>query len=119
MTTHLTNARVAAPTPPQQQEDMTDMARLLRLWCERTASAAAAAAHHPRDEQDLFDLQQQVESALRAQSPKWDRKVDQLMWWEASLVHHGEVPAAHCLICQRARIDADILASRVTLGGAR
>lgn len=118
MTIHLTNARVVAPAPPQQQEDTTHMARLLRLWCERTASVAAAAAHHPRNEEALFDLQQQAERALRAKSRKWDQKVDQLMWWEASLIHHGEVPARHCLVCRRARMDAAILASRVIVGGA-
>ena len=118
MTIHLTNARVAAPTPPQQQEDTAHMARLLHLWCERTACVAAAAAHHPHLEQGLFDLQQQAERPLRAHSQKWDRRVDQLMWWEASLIHHGEVPAANCLTCRRARIDAATLASRVIDGGA-
>ena len=119
MTTHLTNARVAGPTPPQQQEDTTHATKLLRLWCERTASVAAATAHHPRDEQRLFDLQQQVEQALRALSPKWDRKVEQLMWFEASLIHYGKVPAAHCVVCRRARLDASVLASQFTAGGAR
>ena len=121
MTTHLTNARVAAPTPtsPQHQEDTTDTARLLRLWCERTAAVAAAAAHHPRDEQHLFTSQQEVEKALRAHSAESGRVLDQLMWWECTLIHIAEaVREEHCLVCKRARADAAVLPTRVTAGGA-
>ena len=119
MTTHLTNARVAAPTSPQHQEDTTDAARLLSLWCERTAAVAAAAAHHPRDEQRLFALQQEVEKALRARSAESGRVLDNLIWWECTLIHHAEeVPAEHCLICKRARADAAGLPTWVKAGGA-
>jgi len=107
------NARVAAPTPPQQHDRTT---QLLARWCELAALVAAAAAHHPGEEYGLFTMQQQVEHVLRDRSPQVDGAVDDLIAWEASLIHQeSDVPAGQCLICRRARVDAALLP---TLGGA-
>ena len=112
MSTHLLKtARVA--TPPQQHTNTT---RLLARWCELTAAVAAAAAHHPTQEHRLFSLQQQVESVLRDRSPNLGRTLDIWLCWEASLIHHNDLPAAHCLICRRARMDATAMPAQV--GGA-
>ena len=111
-TTHqMTNARVA--TPPQQHTNTT---RLLTRWCDLTAAVAAAAAHHPGEEFGLYALQQQVESVLRDRSPNLGRTLDIWLRWEASLIHHNDLPAAHCLICRRARLDATTMPTQV--GGA-
>lgn len=114
MTIHqMTNARVAAPTPPQQQNHTT---RLLRR-CELTALVAEAAAHHPGEEHALFTMQQQVEQVLRDRSPQAGEVLDDLIHWEARLIHgHSGLPAAQCLICRRARVEATLLPIQV--GGA-
>jgi len=109
------NARVAAPTPPQQHDRRT---QLLARWCELTALVAAAAAHHPGEEYGLFTMQQQVEHVLRDRSPQVDGAVDFLIAWEASLIHHNDVPAGQCLICRRARVDAALIPVKVNVGGA-
>ena len=106
------NARAAVPTPPQQHDRTT---QLLRRWCELAALVAAAAAHHPGEEYGLFTMQQQVEQVLRDRSPQVAGAVDDLITWEASLIHHNDVPAGQCLICRRVRVDAALLP---TLGGA-
>jgi|BarGraNGADG00212_1021973.scaffolds.fasta_scaffold75618_1 hypothetical protein len=112
MSTHLLKtARVA--TPPQQHTDTT---RLLARWCELTAAVAAAAAHRPGEEHELFTMEQQVESVLRDRSPNVGRALDILLCWEASLIHHNDLPAGRCLICRRARMDATALPTQV--GGA-
>lgn len=115
MTIHqMPNARAAAPTPPQQHDRTT---QLLGRWCELTALVAAAAAHHQGEEHELFTMQQQVEQVLRDRSPQVDGAVDFLITWEASLIHHNDVPEGQCLICRRARADAAVLPVRVNLGG--
>lgn len=112
MSTHLLKpARVA--TPPQQHTDTT---RLLARWCELTAAVAAAAAHRPGEEFELFTMQQQVEGVLRDRSPNLGRTLDIWLCWEASLIHHSDLPASHCLICRRARMDATAMPAQV--GGA-
>ena len=111
-TTHqMKTARVA--TPPQQHTNTT---RLLARWRELTAAVAAAAAHHPGEEFELFTMQQQVENTLRDRSPNLGRTLDIWLCWEASLIHHNDLPASHCLICRRARRDATAMPAQV--GGA-
>ena len=107
----LKTARVA--TPPQQHTDTT---RLLARWRELTAAVAAAAAHHPGEEFGLYAMQQQVEGVLRERSPELGRTLDIWLCWEASLIHHNDLPASHCLICRRARMDATAMPAQV--GGA-
>ena len=115
MTIHHSNARAAVATPPQQHEQTT---KLFARWCELTALVAAAAAHHPGEEHELFTMQQQVEQVLRDRSPQVARVVDDHIPWEASLlIAHGDVPAAQCLTCHRARLDAAVLPAKVNLGG--
>jgi hypothetical protein len=115
MTTEVNAARAAAPVPPQQQ-DHTE--RLLRRWTELTALTAAAAAHHPGEEFELFTAQQQVEMALRQRSKKASQVLDDLIHWETQISHHpsGAVPAELCLTCRRARVDATLLPTQ--FGGA-
>ena len=116
MTIHpMTKARVAAPTPPQQQDHT---ARLLSRWCELAALTSEASAHHPGEEHGLFTMQQQVESVLRDRSPRVGQALDELIVWEASLIHRNDLPAAQCLICRRARVDAALLPIQVNVGGA-
>ena len=114
-TTHpMSNARAAAPTPPQHQDHT---AHLLRRWCELAALVSAAAAHHPGEEFELFTIQQQVEQVLRGRSPKVGQVIDELLSWEANnLIHSNDVPQAQCLTCRRARVDARLLP--IQLGGA-
>ena len=115
-TTHpMTNARAAAPTPPQQHDHT---AHLLRRWCELVALVSAAAAHHPGEEHELFTMQQQVEQVLRDRSPKVGQVIDDLLLsWEANQIHFDHnLPASHCLTCRRARVEATLLP--IQLGGA-
>lgn len=115
MTIHHSNARAAAATPPQQHDRTS---QLFARWCELTALVAAAAAHHPGEEFELFTMQQQVEQVLRDRSPQVARVVDDYIPWEASLlIAHGDVPSAQCLTCRRARLDAAVLPAKVNLGG--
>lgn len=110
---HMPNARAALATPPQQHDRTS---QLLARWCELTALVAAAAAHHPGEEHELFTMQHQVEQVLRDRSPQVARVVDDLIAWEASLIHHGDLPAGQCLTCRRARVDAAVLPVKV-IGG--
>ena len=67
MTFHqMTNARAAAPAPPQHQDHTT---RLLQRWQELTALAVQAAAHQSGEEFEISTMQQQVEQVLRDRSP--------------------------------------------------
>ncbi len=116
MSVHLLKtARVAAVpnTPPQQHTGTT---RLLARWCELTALTAASAAHHPGEEYEFFRMQQQVEAVLRGRSPKLAQVLDDLIVWEASLIHKSDLPASHCIVCRRASIDAKRLPFQI--GGA-
>ena len=116
MTIHqMPSARAAAPTPPQQHDRRT---QLLARWCELTALVAAVAAHRPGEEHELFTMQQQVEAVLRDRSPKVRQVLDELICWEATLIHQGAVPAADCLVCRRARADAATRPVRLNVGGA-
>jgi hypothetical protein len=115
MTTQVNAARMAEPTPPEQQAHST---RLLYRWCELTALVATAAAHHPGEEFELFTAQQQVELALRQRSQKASQVLDDLIHWETQISHHpsGAVLAELCLTCRRAHVDATLLPAQ--FGGA-
>ena len=116
MTLHqLTKARVAAPTPPQHDHT----AHLLGRWTELVALTAAAAAHRPGEEWELWVALEQVEQVLRDRSPKLGQVIDGLLAsFEVALCHTNELlPAEQCLICRRARTDAPRLALEAIAGG--
>jgi sulfur relay (sulfurtransferase) complex TusBCD TusD component (DsrE family) len=111
MTIQANTARVVS-VPPQQQ---TNTGRLLARWCELGALVAAAAAHHPGEEQSLFTMQMQVEKVLRDRSPKVGRIIDHLIIvFEVQIAHErSNVPAKQCVICRRARVEATLLPATV------
>ena len=109
-------ASAADATPPLDQQ----VSRLLTLWTDLAQRAISAAAHDSGDERALREMQMQVEVALAERLPDHSGLIDELVIWEASLLHTAQTPPETCLTCRKARLglpaDLPIPAHR---GGAR
>jgi len=92
--------QAADTTPPPDRETT----RLLGLWVDLTRRAASAAAHRTGQESSLYHLQQQVEETLTDRLPDPEAVWPELLAWEATLIHPGDVPVTDCLVCHLARI---------------
>lgn len=84
-----------------------EFSRLLNLWIDLAARAAAAVGHDSSDAASIIRLHLDIEDVLEARFPEeFSRIRDELIGWEASLLHASD-PAevsTSCLHCRRARV---------------
>lgn len=84
-----------------------EFSRLLNLWIDLAARAAAAVGHDSPDAASIMRLHLDIEDVLTARFPdEFCRIRDELIAWEASLLHASDTSelSASCLHCRRARV---------------
>lgn len=96
------------------------LTRLLRLWADATHQAISASAHGSADARALVRRQEHIEQALADHLPASSAILDELIVWEATLLHVSDVSPRSCLICRTAQLGLPPeVYSLVSAGGLR
>lgn len=92
------------PSATHRPHDSGHLTRLLRLWADATRQAASASAHGSAAARALVRHQEHIEQALADHLPERSPVLDELIVWEASLLHISDVPPRSCLTCRTAQL---------------
>lgn len=92
------------PSATYRPHSSGHLTRLLRLWADATHQAVSASAHGSADARALVLRQEHIEQVLADHLPESSPDLDELIVWEATLLHISDVPPRSCLICRTAQL---------------